>query len=501
MNIFLSLIKNLPIISLLPLVGAIINLVGFRCKVSAAKIFNLLIWLGFLLIFIIGIRPINSDLASPLFIANNLTIVISRLLFFTSGIVGSYSLRYMDGDSKFNRYFTNLGFLTFFLSLLFCANDLRLVLISWCFANFFLAKLMTHKSNWQQAKNGARLVASKLFLSSIALIVGFAILSKISNSYSITEIVNNNSLIFNKNLVMSLMLILFAALIQSGYFFFKSWLLNSANAPTPILAINAVAINSGIFILIRFAPLYVKLPNIMLLIFILGALSTLIGALWALVQNNIKHQLICSTIAQTGFVLMQYGLGLFYLALAHLFMHAVFKVATLLGSSSSLKETKIGYLLSDDKEISVQNILYSFIFATLGACLLIIITKINIFNLDSSMVPVIFVFMTATQISLPFVNRFPAVSLALTIIFALLYGFIISAFKYMLGDSMIHYKNLDLINIITLIIFVLIWLFSIKNRYRNIGSNKFSNLLYVWVLNSSRSEISSITATRKNYIY
>ena len=502
MNIFLSLIKNLPIISLLPLIGAIINLVGFKYKIIAAKIYNLLIWLSFLLVFVVGVRSIGSSTVSQLFIANNLTLVMSGLLFFISGIVSSYSLRYMDGDSKFNRYFTNLGFLNFFLSLLFCTDDLWVILVSWCFANFFLVKLMTHKSSWQQAKNGAKLAASKLFLSSIALIVGFAILSKVANSHSISEIVSNNSLIFNKNLMMSLMLILFAAFIQSGYFFFKSWLLSSANATTPILAIiNAIVINSGIFILIRFAPLYVKLPHIMLLIFILGSLATLIGCLWALVQNDIRHQLTCSTIAQTGFVFMQYGLGLFYLALAHLFMHALFKAATFLGSSSSLKETKIGYLLSDNKEISLQNILLSFIFAALGACILIIIAKINVLNLDSSIVPVIFAFIAAAQISLPFVNRFPIISLILTILFAALYGLIIVIFKYILGDSMMYYKNLNPTNIVMLGIFVIMWLFNIKSKFKNTSSGKLIDSLYVWVLNSSRSELSSVTATRKNYIY
>ncbi len=499
---FLSLIKNLPIISLLPLAAALINLVGFKFQEKAAKIANLLIWLSFLLIFVIGSKSINHN--SRLFIADNLTLTMGCLLLFISGIVNSYSLRYMDGDRKFNRYFTNLSFLTFFLLLLFCADNLGIILISWCFANFFSVRLMTHKSNWQQARNGARLAAGKLFFSSVFLILGLAILSKASAGDSISKILSGQVILFhNKNLVISLIFIMLAALIQSGCFLIKNWLLSSANTPTPILAIiNAVLVNSGIFILIRLLPLYAKLPNILLMIFILGALAVLIGAWWTLVQNDIKHQLTCSTITQTGFVLMQYGLGLFYLAMDNLFTHAIFKATAFLASSSSLKEIKIGYLPSDNKEISAENIAYSFIFAALGGGILIIIAKINIFNLDAAIIPVIFAFMTAVQISLPFVSQFPIIGAALAILFSVIYAIIILAFKHILGSQAIDHHPLNLINILVIGVFIAAWLFTIKkNKFKNLGLSKFSYWLYVLALNTSRSNPASVTSTRKNYIY
>lgn len=503
MNTFVAIIKNIPIISLFVLTAALVNLVGFRCKVVAAKISTWLVWSGFIAIFVVQVKAVNSYQALDLFIVDKLSLTISGLVLFIAGIISSYSLRYLDGDRKFNHYFINLDFLIFFYLLFFCANNLAIVVISFCAANFFLFKLMIHKINWQQARNAARLAAGKLFLSSVFLIIGLAILPKTKITHSITQILslNNHLLLANHCLLISLIFIALAALMQAGCLLPKSWLLSAANTPTPILVmVNSIAVNSGIFILIRFSYLYLKIPQLMLLIFIFGAIIAIIGALWTMVKNDIKHQLTCSTISQIGFILMLYGLGLFYLAFAHLIMHALFKANAFLASSSSLKETRISYVFSSNNEVIGTNLIYSLIYGGFGAVLLLIILGVDVTEFKVIIVPIIFVFFAATQIALPFVNRFPLLAAAFTILFAAFYGLIMVVFKSVFENYVFEGWNLALGHVIVISIFAVIWLAMIIGL-RKIGANKFINFLYVVILNSSRSDPATVTSDRKNYIY
>ncbi|HYO80807.1 MAG TPA: proton-conducting transporter membrane subunit, partial [Bryobacteraceae bacterium] len=67
-----------------------------------------------------------------------------------------------------------------------------------------------------------------------------------------------------------------------------------------------------------------------------GALTAILAASIALVQNDIKRVLAYSTVSQLGFMFMALGVGAYWVAVFHLFTHAFFKALLFLGSGSVL---------------------------------------------------------------------------------------------------------------------------------------------------------------------
>jgi NADH-quinone oxidoreductase subunit L len=67
---------------------------------------------------------------------------------------------------------------------------------------------------------------------------------------------------------------------------------------------------------------------------IIGAITIIIGAALAFVQNDIKKVLAYSTISQLGYMVMGLGVGAWVGAVFHLFTHAFFKALLFLGAGS-----------------------------------------------------------------------------------------------------------------------------------------------------------------------
>ena len=118
---------------------------------------------------------------------------------------------------------------------------------------------------------------------------------------------------------------------------FQRWLIESAVAPTPVSAImHAGLVNAGGIMLTRFSPLFHDdIAQIILLIF--SSISVLIGTGISLVQVDYKRQLVGSTIAQMGFMLIQCALGAYLAAVIHLILHGLFKATLFLQAGSSVQ--------------------------------------------------------------------------------------------------------------------------------------------------------------------
>ena len=97
-------------------------------------------------------------------------------------------------------------------------------------------------------------------------------------------------------------------------------------APTPVSAVmHAGLVNAGGIILTRFAPLFRRGNAAQIVLLILSSISVLIGTGIMLVHVDYKRQLVGSTIAQMGFMLIQCALGAYLAAIIHAVLHGLFK--------------------------------------------------------------------------------------------------------------------------------------------------------------------------------
>jgi NADH-ubiquinone oxidoreductase chain 5 len=100
--------------------------------------------------------------------------------------------------------------------------------------------------------------------------------------------------------------------------------------PTPVSALlhAATLVIAGIYLLLRFNRLFESSA----LIVWIGAITALIGSVYANILNDLKAIIAYSTISHLGFMVMASGMGLSSLALAHLINHAFFKASLFLSA-------------------------------------------------------------------------------------------------------------------------------------------------------------------------
>ena len=103
-------------------------------------------------------------------------------------------------------------------------------------------------------------------------------------------------------------LLALAALLKSAQFPTHGWLTEVMEAPTPVSALlHAGVINAGGFLLIRFADVMLLAPGVLAVLAMVGGFTALFGALVMLTQPAVKTSLAWSTVAQMGFMILQWG--------------------------------------------------------------------------------------------------------------------------------------------------------------------------------------------------
>lgn len=280
---------------------------------------------------------------SPVSVGNIITIdgltaVMWVAVTFFSGIVHSYSYRYMSADPGVDRFFYSLSLVTLSVATMTAADHIALFVISWGAMGWFMSNLIGHARGWEQAQEAGS-YARWSFLAGTGLItLSLLLLWQQTGESTISGIVSSLEGVLGVQALAGILLII-AAMIQSSLFPFHRWLLSSMTAPTPASAImHAGFVNAGGILLTRFAPVFTQTPGLMSFIAITGAVSAVLAHICMLAQPDIKTRLGCSTIAQMGFMILQCGLGFFAAAIAHLIIHGFYKASQFLSCGMRVEQ-------------------------------------------------------------------------------------------------------------------------------------------------------------------
>lgn len=124
-------------------------------------------------------------------------------------------------------------------------------------------------------------------------------------------------------------LIGFAGLTKAAQLPFSSWLVGAMVAPTPVSALlhSSTMVKAGVYIIVRFAPIYQATVTGYLLAFV-GAFTFLIASGIAISQSNAKRVLAYSTIANLGLIVACAGIGTYeaiWAAILLIVFHAISK--------------------------------------------------------------------------------------------------------------------------------------------------------------------------------
>ena len=84
------------------------------------------------------------------------------------------------------------------------------------------------------------------------------------------------------------------------------WLPDAMEGPTPVSALihAATMVTAGVYMVARSSAIYSHAPKAMLVVAVIGALTAIMAASIALVQNDIKRVLAYSTVSQLGYMFL-----------------------------------------------------------------------------------------------------------------------------------------------------------------------------------------------------
>ena len=116
------------------------------------------------------------------------------------------------------------------------------------------------------------------------------------------------------------------------------WLPDAMEGPTPVSALlhAATMVAAGVFLVVRAYPLFEAAPALLTFMAWLGAITALVAAVTAVVQDDIKKVLAYSTCSQLGYMVAALGSGSLLGGYFHLTTHAFFKALLFLGAGAAI---------------------------------------------------------------------------------------------------------------------------------------------------------------------
>ncbi|WP_115266208.1 proton-conducting transporter membrane subunit [Fluoribacter gormanii] len=490
-----------------PTLALLVNCGSGRKKaVLAARWASFFVGFGFIIgLFLLGHLTFAEPPKTNLYITfNTLSLLLSTLILLVSFTVHRFSLRYMDGDKLYSRYFSTLAAITLSAIVMVLADNLFLFWLSWSLSNVFLILLIVHKKEWTAAKNSGRLALSTLLLGSISLLAAVILITLSGDTTSI-QALDEKEFINSSVFTTAMTLITLTGLTQSAIWPFHRWLISSLNSPTPVSALmHAGLVNGGGIIIVKFAPLFSASSGLLMIVFILGAVSVFLGTFWKLMQHDIKRMLACSTLAQMGFMMMQCGLGLFAAAVAHLCWHGLFKAYLFLSSGSIMTQK------NNEPKIHAYKpavLLIASIGGFIGMLGFAFMTNKPILSLQATTFLLVFAFIAGTQLMLTLMdNRLSITNMTIGLLMSslagLIYGGSIHLIELLLPNlTQFYLPKLSILHLMTLLLLVLPWLMFNLGLTKRIKESNFWCWFYMNLFNQSQPSPKTVTTLRSGYKY
>jgi len=278
------------------------------------------------------------------FVVDGLSVMMLFVVTAISLLVHIYSREYVKGDVRFTHYYAFLSLFTASMLFYVLSSNTLQMLMGWELVGLCSFALIGHW--WEERKNTN--AALKAFLTNrvgdVGLIIGVVVTFFAAGATSFNVFHLNEyalSPVASTGLLLVGALALFAGVTsKSGQVPLHTWLPDAMAGPTPVSALihAATMVVAGVYLIARlygvfWGGLEISANTLHYVAFI-GGLTTVVGAVLAFVQYDIKKVLAYSTISQLGYMVMALGVGAWTAGVFHLFTHAFFKAALFLGAGS-----------------------------------------------------------------------------------------------------------------------------------------------------------------------
>lgn len=276
---------------------------------------------------------------------NNLTVLMQFIVCIIALPVHIYSKSYMEGDAGLHRYWMYLSLFCFAMLGLTISKNLLVMYIFWelvGFASYLLIGFWFTKESAVQANKKAFLINR---IGDLGFLIGLAILFSTFGTLDLVEILGKDGLFLqgiinhNSGLITAGGICFFlGAMAKSAQFPLHLWLPDAMEGPTSVSSLihAATMVAAGVFLLSSIFPLFNG--TVLFIIAIIGTITAISSAIFALAQYDIKKVLAFSTISQLGYMMVAVGIGAWDAAMFHLATHAFFKCLLFLSAGAVIHE-------------------------------------------------------------------------------------------------------------------------------------------------------------------
>ncbi len=265
------------------------------------------------------------------------------------GLVGLFSARYLHREPGFARFFFLLLLFATGMLVVCMAGSLDLLVVGWELVGLTSALLIGFFQARREPVRGALRAFAVYRVCDVGLLVAVVLLHLHAGTADFDvlaagawpEAAARPEAALPPGVAAAVAAcLLVAAAGKAAQVPFSGWLPRAMEGPTPSSAIfyGALSIHAGAYLLLRMAPVLEQAPAAGWALVALGGASALHGTFVGRVQTDVKSQLAYASMAQVGLILVEVGLGLPRVALAHAVGHACLRTLQLLRAPSVLQE-------------------------------------------------------------------------------------------------------------------------------------------------------------------
>ncbi|MCC7375215.1 MAG: NADH-quinone oxidoreductase subunit L [Verrucomicrobiales bacterium] len=262
-----------------------------------------------------------------------------------------YSRGYMEGDPCYSRFFASLSLFMFSMLGIVLASNLVMMFLFWELVGVSSYLLIGFWHERPAAADAAKKAFLTNRLGDFGFILGIIMVWSALGSVDFLDIqraLTVNPMALGACASLAGVLIFLGAMGKSAQFPLHVWLPDAMEGPTPVSALihAATMVAAGVYMLARTFVVF-DVPSAwpvglgflqgvtaLDVIAWIGGVTSLLAALMAVQQSDIKRILAYSTLSQLGYMVMAVGCARPDAGMFHLLTHAFFKALLFLGAGS-----------------------------------------------------------------------------------------------------------------------------------------------------------------------
>ncbi len=256
-------------------------------------------------------------------------------------LIHIYAVGYMWEEDGFYRFFSYMNLFLFFMLTLVLAGNYLLMFVGWEGVGLCSFLLIGYYFRQDKAADAAKKAFIVNRVADFGFMIALVLIYWTFDSLDFTTVFPAASGLqvesgWGGPLTLICLLLLMGACGKSAQVPLYVWLPDAMMGPTPVSALihAATMVTAGVYMIARSSALYVKAPDALLVVAIVGAVTAFYAATIGVLQTDIKRVLAYSTISQIGYMIMACGVAAFSAAIFHLMTHAFFKALLFLGAGS-----------------------------------------------------------------------------------------------------------------------------------------------------------------------